>query len=551
MNRTLIAGLIALICSSCAVSDRNQSTQSMKTITEPAHSWVQVWGDEFDQGVVDSNKWELALDCTDHGNNEAQCYTPREENIYAGSDGILHIVAREEAFSGPARSSGHAQYDADDTSVTKSYTSARLRTKNRFDFKYGRVEVRARLTGGQGMWPAIWMLPTDWVYGGWPSSGELDIMEAVSLDTEGAVNQVHGSMNYGMKWPQWSAIGKNYVSGKSYTREFHTFMIEWEADEIRWFIDGVHYQTQTSAGWYNYIWGNQQSGFGVANPRAPYDQDFHLLLNLAVGGNWPGQPDKNWRGEREFLVDYVRVYQCGSGIADGTGCASAAEAPIDTSIEPTPDGGAPRVNRFPLFEHSAATLVLKSGDISTGNTLAIESSAQTSGDVVIDTTDVGGAHGKVLDINFIGPGRVSLSSAEPSDAAGIESSFSLSGGTAWSNHGTLEFDLFVQGIDSDTQLLAGLGNAYPDQGLYAIEIPAIGEWIHVAIRVSDLLANPREGGKGIDLDNIAKLMVIDSTGSSSARIRVDNIFLSCAVNGYSKKWQWDTACSIEPVRSIE
>ena len=543
------SGLIAILVllpglSACAVTPGPDTAA-------PAYSWVQVWSDEFDGDAIDPNKWEHSFDCTDHGNNEAQCYTDRTANSFVDGKGILHIVAREEEFSGPAHSPDHRDYDANDTSVTKSYTSARLRTKNRFDFKYGRVEVRARLAGGQGMWPAIWMLPTDWVYGGWPSSGELDIMEAVSLDTAGAVNQVHGSMNYGLKWPQWSAIGKNYESNRSFTRKFHTFMIEWEADEIRWFVDGVHYQTQTSAGWYNYIWGNQQTGFSVTNPRAPYDQDFHLLLNLAVGGHWPGQPDRNWKGDREFLVDYVRVYQCGSGNADGTGCASAPDALVDASIEATPDGGAPLVNRFPVFQNGPATLSFKAGDKTVANALVIGSQAETEGDIVIDTPDIGGNRGEILDITFSGPGDVFLASADMSNIKGIGNGFNLAGGTAWSNHGTLEFDLFVESIDAGTTLMASLESGDSNQGQYAIETPRVGKWSRVAIRVSDLLANPREGGKGIDLNSVSKLVAIEATGSANARIRLDNISLSCAVNAFSKPWQWDTACSIEPLLTAE
>ena len=376
-------------------------------------------------------------------------------------------------------------------------------------------------------------------------------MEAVSLDTPGAVNQVHGSMNYGLKWPQWSAIGKNYVSNKSFTREFHTFMIEWEADEIRWFVDGIHYQTQTSAGWYNYIWGDQQTGFRVANPRAPYDQAFHLLLNLAVGGHWPGQPDRNWRGDREFLIDYVRVYQCGSGNADGTGCASAPDALVDTSIEATADGGAPRVNHFTMFQHGPATLSFKAGDKTVTNALVIGSQAETAGNVIIEMPDIGGEHGKVLDINFSGAGKVFLASADMRDVAGIGNGFNLAGGSAWQTHGTLEFDLFVESIDPATTLVARLESGDSDRGQYAIETPAVGEWSKVAIRISDLLANPLEGGKGIDLNSVSNLIAIEATGSANARIRLDNIALSCAVNEFSKPWQWDTSCSIEPRLSAE
>jgi beta-glucanase (GH16 family) len=527
------------------------SLDSSPRAAAPASAWVLAWSDEFDAAEIDPHKWQQYFDCSDHGNNEAQCYTDRARNAYVDSNGILHIVAREETFSGPAHAPDHVAYNRNDSSKTKAYTSARLSSKNRFDFKYGRIEVRARLAGGQGMWPAIWLLPTDWVYGGWPSSGEIDIMEAVSLDTPGKPNEVHGSMNYGLKWPQWSATGRSYQSPRSFTAKFHTFLLEWEADEIRWFVDGIHYQTQTADNWYNYIWGGQQQGFIVANPRAPYDQNFHLLLNLAVGGHWPGQPDKNWRAERELLVDYVRVYQCGSGNADGTGCASAPDALVDTSIQPTPDGGAPRVNRFPLFEHGPATLKLQAGGNTITNQLVIGRQAASADAVVIDTVDIGGAHGEVLDIRFSAPASVSLSSADMRAFTGVTDGFNLIGGSAWSNYGTLEFDLFVENIDSTTTLMAGLVSGPKDLGQYSIETPAAGQWTHVAIRLADLLVNPLPGGKGLDPNHVTSLLRIAATGTAKAHIRLDNIFLSCAVNAYSKNWQWDTSCSIAALASSE
>ena len=133
-----------------------------------------------------------------------------------------------------------------------------------------------------------------------------------------------------------------------------------------------------------------------------------------------------------------------------------------------------------------------------------------------------------------------------SDIEYFGNGFRLVGGSAWHNYGTLEFDLFIESIDAGTRLVVKLDSGYPNLGQYVIETPAVGEWTHVAIRVSDLLANPLNGGKGIDLGNIANLIVIEATGSSSTSIQLDNISLSCAVNEFSKAWQWDTECSIEP-----
>jgi len=136
------------------------------------------------------------------------------------------------------------------------YTSARLRTLGKGDWQYGRIEVRAKIPAGQGIWPAIWMLPTDYAYGGWAASGEIDIMEAVNLPVGGFEKQIHGTLHYGREWPG------NVHSGTSFTfadsdpaADFHSYAIEWSPREIRWFVDDVHYATQKSSGWYAQVNG--------------------------------------------------------------------------------------------------------------------------------------------------------------------------------------------------------------------------------------------------------------------------------------------------------
>ena len=139
-----------------------------------------IWNDEFDvPGAPNPEYWSHEVNCSGGGNNEWQCYTDRLDNSYVDEDGFLHIVAKEEFYSGPSLWDDDPDYPG--PYVYRNYTSARLRTRNKVDWKYGRIEVRAQVPGGQGMWPAIWMLPTDWEYGGWPSSGEIDIIEAVNL----------------------------------------------------------------------------------------------------------------------------------------------------------------------------------------------------------------------------------------------------------------------------------------------------------------------------------------------------------------------------------
>lgn len=229
--------------------------------------WTLVWNDEFNGDAVDLNKWEYEVNGDGGGNNELQYYTDRKENSYVDS-GRLVIVAREENYLG------------------KKYTSARMRTKYRGDWTYGRFEIRAKLPYGKGLWPAIWMLPTDWEYGGWPMSGEIDIMELLGHE----INRVYGTIHFGPAWPNNQKIGASYKLPKgNFSEEFHTFTLIWDSTGFEWYVDGVKY-------------------FAAAKG-TPFDKRFHMLLNVAVGGNWPGDPDGFTIFPQKMEVEYVRVYQ--------------------------------------------------------------------------------------------------------------------------------------------------------------------------------------------------------------------------------------------------
>jgi beta-glucanase (GH16 family) len=245
---------------------------------DPPTAWTLVWSDEFNGNALDGTKWSVqtgdgcAIGLCGWGNNELQWYQP--DNVQV-SDGILTITARRE----PAGD--------------RSFTSARIRTLNHGDWRYGRFEIRARLPQGQGLWPAIWMLPSDSLYGRWAASGEIDIVEVVGNEPARA----HGTLHYGGVFPANEYTGDWYqLDSGSFADDFHTFALEWEEGEIRWYVDGVHYQTQTD--WYS----------TNAPYPAPFDQRFHLVMNVAVGGNWPGSPDLTTPFPQTLDVDWVRVY---------------------------------------------------------------------------------------------------------------------------------------------------------------------------------------------------------------------------------------------------
>ena len=240
--------------------------------------WQVVWSDEFDGTSVNPTKWtyDIGNGSGGWGNNELQYYTSRPTNVYVAG-GLLHIVARREV----------PQYNGFD------YTSAKLKTQGLFSKKYGRFEFRARLPQGQGYWPALWMMPRDSVYGGWAASGEIDVME----NRGSTPTTTGGTIHYGGPWPNNVYTGNSYVfPGGGVATDFHTYMLDWNTNSMKWYVDGVLYQTQTS--WYS-----------TGNPYpAPFDQPFYLIMNLAVGGNYGGNPDGTTVFPGEVQVDYVRVY---------------------------------------------------------------------------------------------------------------------------------------------------------------------------------------------------------------------------------------------------
>ncbi len=234
-----------------------------------------VWSDEFNYtGLPDSSKWGYDVGGHGWGNNELQFYTKAQPKNARVEDGHLVVEAHKEAKE------------------SRDYTSARLVTKNKGDWKYGRVEVKAKLPQGRGVWPAIWMLPTEWKYGDWPASGEIDIMEFVGYEPDSVHGTVHTkAFNH--------SIGTQKGKGLKFddlSTAFHVYAIEWNKDKIDFFVDDKHYLTFANTGKGSDEW--------------PFDQAFHLILNIAVGGGWGGKMgvDPSVYPQR-MLVDYVRVYQ--------------------------------------------------------------------------------------------------------------------------------------------------------------------------------------------------------------------------------------------------
>lgn len=307
-------------------ADGYEQTEVAQQIEEKV-MWSLVWQDEFDgsgdnldTNGVDLDKWGYQqgtgsdYGLVDWGNNEQQYY--RKENIKV-QDGKLILEAKGDGYGG------------------KSYTSGRLFTADTFTKAYGKFEARMKLPAGQGLWPAFWMMPKDSEYGVWASSGELDIMEARGR----LPGEVDGTIHYGKQWPNNKSTGASYKfpAGESF-ETFHTYGVEWEPGEIRWYVDGQLYQTVND--WYSWEQGQPDK---YAYP-APFDRPFYMIMNLAVGGMYDGNrlPDPSVLPAR-MEVDYVRVYEL-----TGRDYLEPAEPVIVK--EPIPDNGKPEADGNLLYD---------------------------------------------------------------------------------------------------------------------------------------------------------------------------------------------------------
>ena len=472
LNITAIAlsGLFLLGCG----SDTSGIDEVEATPPTSITGWQMVWQDEFDGTEVDSSKWSFAVDCFGGGNDEAQCYTARAENSRV-AEGLLTITALRETFSGPAVNDSDPNYDPLDTSKTLDYTSARLVSKNKGDWKYGRFEIRAKLPQGQGTWPAIWMLPTDWVYGPWAGSGEIDIMEAVNLTTvtNGGEPEsaVHGTLHFGKTWPNNVYSGQDYAlpNAQNPSDDFHVYALEWQEDEIRWYVDDVHYATQRSSGWYSqYI--DENGNTANAPDDAPFNQQFHMLLNLAVGGSWAANVNNTGIDESVFpqamQIDYVRVYECADSPNTGAGCATIDDAAI---IVPG---------------HSAPEIVIPDTQFGQGPTFSLFSYA----DAIALNTD--------LSFGSYNPDGAITYQVGSDDVREVRS----------------------MKIKMDCQTPCSSGD-------FDIMPPDLGVWTHYDIALTDLLAN---NGSSLDLAKVdTPIVIFPKWGDQQGVVlQIDNIKLT-------------------------
>jgi len=248
----------------------------------PPTNYKLVWSDEFsgpDGSSPDSSKWTYDIGGNGWGNNELENYTNRTQNAQI-KGGNLVITAQQEAYTG-----------AD--GVTRNYTSARLKTQGLFSQAYGRFEARIKVPAGQGMWPAFWMLGNDITSVGWPKCGEIDIMENIGKEPATVHGSLHGPSTSGPTSDLSAPF--SLPAGQNFAGDFHLYAVEWEPGTIRFYVDTNLYATFTSSQW-------------PAGGAWVFDHPFFIILNVAVGGSWPGSPDSTTVFPQQMLVDYVRVY---------------------------------------------------------------------------------------------------------------------------------------------------------------------------------------------------------------------------------------------------
>jgi beta-glucanase (GH16 family) len=273
-----ISRVVLLATVTLSLVDCGQS----QTTTAPSGSpWTLVWSDEFggsNGSAPDSSKWTIETGGDGWGNHELEYYTNRPQNTQI-QNGSLVITAFKETYTGK-------------DGVTRNYTSGRMKTAGKFEQQFGRFEARIKIPYGQGMWPAFWMLGNNSGPVGWPGCGEIDIMENIGKEPAIAHGTIHGPGYSGA-----DGIGSSFSLAKGrFADDYHLYAVEWELNVIRFYVDSNLYATRTPA--------DLPQG-----TKWVYDHPFFIILNVAVGGDWPGPPDTTTVFPQTMLVDYVRVYK--------------------------------------------------------------------------------------------------------------------------------------------------------------------------------------------------------------------------------------------------
>jgi beta-glucanase (GH16 family) len=373
-----------------------------------APNWKPVWSDEFDGTALSRSNWtpEIGTGSGGWGNNELQYYTDRSQNLQV-TGGNLVITARKESYGG------------------MNYTSARIKTQNLKSFTYGKIEARIKLPSGQGLWPAFWMLGSNISTVGWPYSGETDIMERVNNNP-----YVNGTVH----WDAGGHAEYGRVSGNLDFSQYHVYSVEWDSKYIRWFVDGQQFNEF-------YI----ENGTGNTEE---FQRPFFLLLNLAVGGNWPGAPNDSTPFPAQMLVDYVRVYQDNgqsSAISNGVyTLASKASGKVMDVVDVSMASGA-KIQQWTNYTATNQQFRIEStGDgyykltaVHSGKVLDVPNSSTAAG-VQLQQWDDNGTNAQRWNIVDVGGGYYKLVSKANGLVVDVSGSSTADGAAVqqWTDNGT-------------------------------------------------------------------------------------------------------------------
>ncbi|MGE7824022.1 RICIN domain-containing protein [Paenibacillus sp. NPDC093718] len=375
---------------------------------DAAPNWNLVWSDEFNGTSLNRAYWtpEIGTGSGGWGNNELQYYTDRAQNVQV-TGGNLVITAQKESYGG------------------MNYTSARLKTQDLKSFTYGKVEARIKLPSGQGLWPAFWMLGSNISSVGWPKSGEIDIMERVNHNS-----YVNGTVH----WDAGGHAEYGRVSGNLDFSQFHVYSIEWDSKYIRWFVDGQQFNEF-------YI----ENGTGNTEE---FQRPFFILLNLAVGGNWPGSPNNSTPFPSQMLVDYVRVYQdtgASNVISDGIyTIASKASGKVMDVVDVSTASGAKIQQWTNYVANNQRFRVESTGDgyykltaVHSGKVLDVPNSSTSTG-VQLQQWDDNGSNAQRWRIVDVGGGYYKLVSKVSGLAVDVASASTADGAVVqqWTDNDT-------------------------------------------------------------------------------------------------------------------
>lgn len=472
------------------------------TGTAQSEGWELIWSDEFDGAALDASRWNIqtgdgtAEGIPGWGNNELQSYQAANISV---SGGVLVITAREEDAG-----DGHA------------YTSGRINTAGKLDVTYGRIEASIQAPGGQGLWSAFWMLPTDSAYGGWAAGGEIDILEVFSRDPRPFAQ---GALHYGMAWPLNTVDYARY-SDVDPADGFHVYAVEWDEEEIRWFVDGAHFYTVRRNRYWNYYRDVETNAYVSGGVSAPFDRPFHLLLNLAVGGNLPGAPTAGAL-PGELRVDYVRVYECGANPSTGLGCAGLTDRTSASVTPPSPADVYRAV--YDLYVDAVGPLRFTGEEDAVTLNLAVHDADGPLAIAEVARAD----RGMVIDVAASGGGSFSI---RPADGE-RQTLFGMGGASEPGDFaGELQFDVYVfgDGTDAASSVRVTLDSGSLDAGAVDLPFAALTpeEWTTVTVQIADIVRNPAQpGGRPVDLGRVRSLLTLEPT--SFARLQVDNIRLIC------------------------